>query len=221
MANQKGGVAKTTTTHTLGEALAERGLRVLLVDLDPQACLTYSLGADPDGLERSLHDCLVHRTPAADVLVKCGDLSLVPATIDLAGAEVHLLSRTGREYALRKAIDPVVADHDITLVDCPPSLGILTICGLTAATEVLVPVQCETLSHRGVGQLLDTVEDVRAYTNEDLVVRGAVATMFDRRTNLAKRVVDEVRDSYGLDVLEPPVPSRSGSPRRRPAAAPC
>lgn len=199
-------MAKTTTVHTLGEALAERGQRVLLVDLDPQACLTYSLGADPDSLDRSMHDALVHRTDAAELLVKVGDLSLLPSTIDLAGAEVHLLSRTGREYAVSRAISSVVDDHDITLIDCPPSLGILTICGLTAADEVLIPVQCETLSHRGVGQLLETVEDVRSYTNEHLQVRGAIATMFDGRTNLAHRVIEQVRDEYGIDVLEPPVP---------------
>ncbi len=206
VANQKGGVAKTTSVHTLGAALAERGLRVLLVDLDPQACLTYSMGADPDSLDRSLHDVLVHRTPAADVLVEIGGCSLLPATIDLAGAEVHLLSRTGREYALSRAIKDVVADHDITLIDCPPSLGILTICGLTAADEVVIPLQCETLSHRGVGQLLETIDDVRAYTNESLRVRGVIATMYDGRTNLAKEVLGSIRETYGLDVFDPPVP---------------
>ena len=206
VANQKGGVAKTTTSHTLGAALAEKGLRVLLVDLDPQACLTYSLGAEPDTLDVSLHDVLVRRTKAADVLVKVGDLSLLPATIDLAGAEVHLLSRTGREYALAKAIGPVVDDHDITIIDCPPSLGILTICGLTAATEVVIPLQCETLSHRGVGQLLETIDDVRAYTNERLAVRGVVATMVDRRTKLSQEVIESIPETYGLPVLQPPVP---------------
>lgn len=206
VANQKGGVAKTTTVHTLGAALAERGQRVLLVDLDPQACLTYSLGADPDSLDRSMHDVLVRRGDAAEVLVKVGELSLLPATIDLAGAEVHLLSRTGREYALSRAIGPTVADHDVTLIDCPPSLGILTICGLTAAEEVLIPVQCETLSHRGVGQLLETVEDVQSYTNGDLEVRGALPTLFDARTNLARQVIDEVRGQYGIQVLDPPIP---------------
>lgn len=207
IANQKGGVAKTTTVHTLGEALAERGLRVLLVDLDPQACLTYSLGADPDNLERSLHDVLVHKVDAADVVVEVGEnLTLLPATIDLAGAEVHLLSRTGREYALSRAIKDLVEDVDITLIDCPPSLGILTICGLTAATEVLIPLQCETLGHRGVRQLLETIDDVRSYTNEHLEVAGVVATMFDGRTNLSREVIASVSDDFGLPVLEPPIP---------------
>jgi chromosome partitioning protein len=206
VANQKGGVAKTTTTHSVGAAAAEAGRRVLLVDLDPQGCLTWSTGTDPDALEKSLHDVFLGRAAAADVLVKVGDLAVLPANIDLAGAEVHLMSRTGREYVLRRALDAVLDDFDLVLVDCPPSLGILTINGLTAAAEVLVPLQCETLSHRGVGQLLETIEDVRTYTNPGLAVRGVIATMFDGRTNLARQVVDEVRSGYGLEVLEPPVP---------------
>ena len=208
VANQKGGVAKTTTVHALGAALAEMGRRVLLVDLDPQGCLTFSLGIDPDDLPRSLHDVFVHRTPAAEVLLKIGDLHLLPATIDLAGTEVHLLTRAGREYALARAIDPIKGDYDIVLIDCPPSLGVLTINGLTAADQVLVPLQCETLSHRGVGQLLETIEDVRSFTNPGLRVRGVVATMFDGRTRLSREVLDDVKGRYGLDVLDPPVPSR-------------
>ena len=206
IANQKGGVAKTTTVHALGSALVERGRRVLLVDLDPQACLTFSAGIDPERLDRSIHDVFVHRTPAADVLVKAGDLHLLPATIDLAGAEVHLLTRAGREYVLARALEPLKPSYDVVLVDCPPSLGVLTIAGLTAADEVLVPLQCERLSHRGVGQLLETVEDVRAYTNPGLRVRGVIATMFDGRTRLGREVLDDVRQRYGLEVLEPPVP---------------
>ena len=210
VANQKGGVAKTTTVQTLGAALVEQGQRVLLVDLDPQACLTWSHGVDPDELESSLHDVMVGRAEVADVIVRVGDegarVDLVPATIDLAGAEVHLLSRTGREYQLRRALAKVARGYDTVLVDCPPSLGILTINGLTAADEVLVPLQCETLSRRGVAQLLETIDDVRDYTNPDLRVRGVVATMFDRRTRLAREVVDSVPERWGLEVLEPPVP---------------
>jgi chromosome partitioning protein len=206
VANQKGGVAKTTTTHSLGVALAELGERILLVDLDPQACLTYSLGLDPDGLDRSLHDVLAGRVEAADVLIKAGDLGVIPATIDLAGAEVHLMSRTGREHVLGRALKPLLGDYDTVLIDCPPSLGILTINGLTAAAEVLVPLQCETLGHRGVGQLLDTIGDVRSYTNPKLKVVGLVATMFDGRTRHAREVLDDLEGRYGLPVLGPPVP---------------
>lgn len=206
VANQKGGVAKTTTVHALGVALAEMGRRVLLVDLDPQGCLTFSVGVDPNDLPKSLHDVFVHRTPAAEVLLKVGDLHVLPATIDLAGTEVHLLTRPGREYALARALDPIKNDYDMILIDCPPSLGVLTINGLTAADEVLVPLQCETLSHRGVGQLLETIEDVRSFTNPNLKVRGVIATMFDGRTRLGREVLDDVRTRYGIPVLEPPVP---------------
>ena len=206
VANQKGGVAKTTTVHSLGAALVERGRRTLVVDLDPQACLTFSAGVDPDALECSLHDVLVRRVAAADVLVKVGDLHLVPASIDLAGAEIHLLTRAGREHVLARALDPLLGEYDVVLIDCPPTLGVLTINGLTAASQVLVPLQCETLSHRGVGQLLETIDDVRAYTNPTLSVRGVIATMFDRRTRLSQSVLESVGERYGLDVLEPPVP---------------
>jgi chromosome partitioning protein len=206
VANQKGGVAKTTTVHALGSAFAERGRRVLLADLDPQASLTFSLGVDPEALDRSLHEVFVDRVPAADVLLKIGDLHLLPATIDLAGAEVHLLSRAGREYALQRAIDPLRSDYDVVIIDCPPSLGVLTINGLTAANEVLIPLQCETLSQRGVGQLMQTIDDVRAYTNPNLAVRGVIATMFDGRTRLGREILEGARGKFGLTVLEPPVP---------------
>jgi chromosome partitioning protein len=206
VANQKGGVAKTTSVHSLGAALVERGERVLLVDLDPQACLTYSNGIAPDDLDQSLHDVMVGRASAEDVRVKVGDLHLLPASIDLAGAEVHLLSRTGREYVLKRALHPMLDSYDMVLIDCPPSLGILTINGLTAATEVLIPLQCETLSQRGVGQLLETIDDVRDYTNPTLTVRGVIATLYDRRTKLARQVVAEIPEKYGLEVVLPPVP---------------
>jgi chromosome partitioning protein len=206
VANQKGGVAKTTTVQALGVALAEAGWRVLAVDLDPQACLTYSSGFDPDRLDGSLHDVLVGRSTMADVtraVPGVPGLYLTPATIDLAGAEVHLLTKTGREHVLARALEPVLADYDVVLLDCPPSLGILTINGLTAAGGVLVPLQCEALSHRGVGQLLETVEDVRMFANADLQVLGVVATMFDGRTRHARQVLDEVGTRYGLTVFGP------------------
>lgn len=217
VANQKGGVAKTTSTHSLGVAMAERGKRILLVDLDPQASLTWACGVDPDALEVSIHDVLLKRIRAADAIVELpapapakdgrpGTLHLLPSTIDLAGAELNLLTKTGREYVLRKALSKVADRYDRVIIDCPPSLGILTINGLTAADEVVIPLQCESLSQRGVGQLLETIEDVRDYTNEDLEVRGAIATMFDGRTKLAHQVVEQVRRQYGIKVLEPFVP---------------
>ncbi len=208
VANQKGGVAKTTTVHALGFALAERGRRVLLVDLDPQACLTFSLGFDPDALDRSVHDCFVRKTKAADVCRQVSGvdgLAVLPATIDLAGSEVHLLTRTGREHTLARTLAPLADDFDVVLIDCPPSLGVLTINGLTAAAEVIVPLQCEALSHRGVGQLLDTIEDVRLFANDGLRVRGVVATMFDERTRHGRDVLASVGERYGLEVLDPPV----------------
>ncbi|MGZ6944842.1 MAG: ParA family protein [Acidimicrobiia bacterium] len=206
VANQKGGVGKTTTVHTLGCALAQAGQRVLLVDLDPQACLTYSVGLDPEALPLSLHDVLVGRNKSAEVLVAAGDVSVLPAAIDLAGSEVHLVGRVGREHAVARALDTVKDSYDVVLIDCPPSLGILTINGLTAADFVLIPLQCETLSHRGVGQLLETVADVRAYTQPDLSVLGAVATMFDGRTRHTREVLGDVEARYGLPVLRPMIP---------------
>src|SRR5205823_9035503 len=172
----------------------------------PQGCLTFSLGIDPNDLSKSLHDVFVHRVPASEILLKVGELHLLPASIDLAGAEVHLLTRAGREHALSRALEPIKSDYDVILVDCPPSLGVLTINGLTAADQVLVPLQCETLSHRGVGQLLETIEDVKSYTNPGLKVRGVVATMFDARTKLGRQVLEDVRTRYGVEVLEPPIP---------------
>jgi chromosome partitioning protein len=206
VANQKGGVAKTTTVAALGAALAERGRSVLLVDLDPQACLTYSLGFDPDDLDPTIHDVLVGRNKASDAILDVEEekLAVLPANIDLAGAEAYLLMRTGREYALRQALE-ASNGFDVVLIDCPPSLGVLTINGLTAADEVVIPMQCETLSHRGVGQLLETIDDVKRLTNHDLTVRGLIPTMFDGRTNHAREVLEDVGSRYSLPVLEPPV----------------
>jgi chromosome partitioning protein len=133
-------------------------------------------------------------------------VSLLPATIDLAGSEIHLLTRTGREHVLGRALATLPDIFDTVLIDCPPSLGVLTVNGLTAAGAVLVPLQCEALSHRGVAQLLDTIEDVRELTNPRIVVRGVIATMYDARTRHAREVLDDVRTRFGLDVLEPPVP---------------
>jgi chromosome partitioning protein len=206
VANQKGGVAKTTTAHTLSVALSRAGRRVLAVDLDPQACLTFSMGLDPDAIQISLHDVLVGRNKAADAIINLPDADLLPATIELAGAELALMARTGREQALARALEPIRGDYDLVIIDCAPSLGVLTVNGLTAADEVLIPLQCEALSHRGVVQLLDTIKDVREFTNPSLHVRGVIATMFDGRTRHAREVLDDVRERFGLPVLDPTVP---------------
>ncbi|HET6166609.1 MAG TPA: ParA family protein [Marmoricola sp.] len=207
VANQKGGVAKTTTVASLGTAFAELGQRVLLVDLDPQACLTFSLGIDPEDLELSIHHVLTKGVPPSEAMATTEDgVDLLPATIELARAEADLLTRTGREYVIRTVVDELEVDYDWVLLDCPPSLGVLTVAALTAATGVLIPLQCETLSHRGVGQLLDTVHDVRRFTNRDLEVWGVLPTLYDGRTNHARAVLDTIADTYDLEVIEPPIP---------------
>lgn len=207
VANQKGGVAKTTTVASLGAALSALGQRVLLVDLDPQGCLTFSLGHNPDKLDRSVHDVLVGAVEAKDVLLDTAEgPSLVPATIDLAGAEAMLLMRPGREYTLARALATLADDYDVVIVDCPPSLGVLTLNGLTAAQSVLVPLQCETLAHRGVGQLLRTVSEVKQITNPDLDLLGALPTLYDARTTHSRDVLADVSDRYDLPVLAPPIP---------------
>ncbi|MFW6010075.1 MAG: ParA family protein, partial [Actinomycetota bacterium] len=182
VANQKGGVGKTTTTLNVASAMSELGAAVLVVDLDPQGCLTFSLGYDPDAIEPSLNDTVVGRSSLAETIIQHDEVDLAPSNIDLAGAEVTLLSRTGREYLLRGQLAELLDSYDAILIDCPPSLGVLTINGLTAADQVVIPVQCETLSHRGVAQLLETIEDVRRLTNRELDIRGVVATLFDART---------------------------------------
>ena len=206
VANQKGGVAKTTTVASVGMALAELGRRVLVVDLDPQACLTFSLGIDPDALELSIHDALLGRVSASMAIRPVTEkLDLLPSTIDLTGSEVTLHDRAGREYLLRTMLDEVKSDYDFILIDCSPSLGVLTINALTAADEVLIPLQCETLSHRGVGQLLDTVADVRRLTNSQLVVLGVLPTLYDGRTTHSRAVLTDVADRFGIPVLDPPI----------------
>ncbi|MGV0604342.1 ParA family protein [Mycolicibacterium sp. XJ1904] len=218
VANQKGGVAKTTTVASLGAAIQETGKRVLLVDLDPQGSLTFSLGHDPDKLAVSIHEVLLGEVePDAALLETPEGMTLLPANIDLAGAEAMLLMRAGREYALKRALAKLGvgarassssgrSDYDVVIIDCPPSLGVLTLNGLTAADEVIVPLQCETLAHRGVGQFLRTIADVQAITNADLKLLGALPTLYDSRTTHSRDVLLDVADRYDLPVLAPPIP---------------
>jgi chromosome partitioning protein len=215
VANQKGGVAKTTSVASIGAALAELGHRVLLVDLDPQACLTFSLGIDPEDLETSVHHVLTQGVDPIEVIIETEEgVDVLPATIELARAEADLLTRTGREHVIKGALEQLAEDlddsgvgaYDWVLLDCPPSLGVLTVAALTAADGVLVPLQCETLSHRGVGQLLDTVHDVRRFTNRGLEVWGVLPTLYDGRTNHARTVLETISETYDLEVVEPPIP---------------
>ncbi len=207
VANQKGGVAKTTTVASLAAAWADRGRRVCVVDLDPQACLTFSLGHDPETLGVSVHQVLLGTARAADALLRTEDgVDLLPATIELATAEQLLLTRTGREQLLKTALKPLLPSYNVVLLDCPPSLGVLTTVALTAADGVLVPLQCETLSHRGVGQLLDTIHDVKRATNRRLQMLGVLPTLFDARTGHARTVLERIGADYGVPVLSPPIP---------------
>ncbi|MBK5216962.1 MAG: ParA family protein [Propionibacteriales bacterium] len=207
VANQKGGVAKTTTVASLGAALVELKQRVLLVDLDPQGCLTFSLGIDPEDLDITVAEVLLDKNKASDAIVLTDDgMHLLPANISLAQAEVNLVNRTGREQRLRVALNTVVDDYDWILIDCPPTLGVLTVGALSASNKVLIPLQAETLSHRGVGQLLDTIHDVRQFINSKLEIVGVLPTMYDGRTNHAKAVIAAIEETYGLPILSPPIP---------------
>ena len=195
-ANQKGGVAKTTSTLNLAVALQEQGLRVLVIDLDPQGNLTMSQGLNPDSIERSMFDVLVHRLPIADVIRK-QEVDLAVSSIDLAGAELALSSQIGRERALEKSLVPVKPDYDYVLIDTPPSLGLLTINALVASHGVIVPVQCEYLSLRGLVQLENTLSMIRENLNPEVEIVGILPTMFDVRTLHSKEAIEILTETFG------------------------
>ncbi|HEX2702878.1 MAG TPA: AAA family ATPase [Solirubrobacteraceae bacterium] len=195
-ANQKGGVAKTTTTLNLAAAFAEEGHRVLCVDMDPQGNLTMSQGIDPDTLERSMYDVLVHQTSIREVVRK-REIDVACSSIDLAGAEIALAATIGRERALERALKQVADDYDFICIDTPPSLGLLTINALTAAHKVIVPVQCEYLSMRGLIQLQNTLSMVRENLNPTVDIQGILPTLVDSRTIHAKEAIEILEENFG------------------------
>ena len=208
VANQKGGVGKTTTAINLGACLAELGCRTLVVDLDPQGNASTGLGIETRGLETSMYHVILHEVPLDDCIepTSVKHLFVAPASLDLAGAEIELVPAFSRETRLRRAIDAVLDDYDYVLIDCPPSLGLLTVNGLNAAREVLVPIQCEYYALEGLGQLLRNVDLVKRNLNPALELSTIVCVMYDARTRLADQVVNEVRQHFGDKVCRTLIP---------------
>ncbi|MEE8457578.1 MAG: AAA family ATPase [Acidimicrobiia bacterium] len=208
IANQKGGVGKSTTAINLGAGLAFQGERILIIDLDPQGNTSSGLGVDRSTIDTSTYDVLVDGTAVADVLepTSVRGLHVVPATIELAGAEIELVSMFSRELRLKQALAEVVDDYDFILIDCPPSLGLLTINGLAAADEVLIPIQCEYYALEGVSQLTRNIDLVKGSLNPQLVIEGVVLTMFDGRTTLAADVVEQVRSHFADTAYKTVIP---------------
>ncbi len=208
LANQKGGVGKTTTAVSLSVALAAGGYRVLLVDIDPQGNATSSLGIEKSGLERTIYDLLVGNATARDVAVDTGRdrLQLLPSAPELAGAEVELVDVPARESRLKAGLDTIRSDYDLIFIDCPPSLGLITVNAMTAADLVLVPIQCEFLALEGVGQLITTIDLVRRHLNPSLDIIGVLMTMYDGRTRLSQHVVNEVRSYFPERIFSEVIP---------------
>lgn len=208
IANQKGGVGKTTTSVNLSACLADLGQRVLLIDIDPQGNATSGLGVDKSKIEKSIYDALVDDVPIKDIIIdtEVEKLKILPATIQLAGAEIELVSSMSRETKLKRGIDKIKDDYDYVIIDCPPSLGLLTINSLTAANSILVPIQCEFYALEGLSQLLKTITLIQDNLNQELVLEGVVLTMFDSRTNLSGQVVQEVKNHFQQKVFKTIIP---------------
>jgi len=202
LANQKGGVGKTTSTANLGASLALLGKRVLVIDIDPQANLSVHFGVNIFGDDQSLYDVMIDRAKAADVIRETGveNLDLIPSNINLAGAEIELVGTVGRETVLKEAIGGLVRKYDYLLIDCPPSLGLLTLNAMTTVKEIFIPLQTEFFALQGMSKLMETVEIIKRRVNPDLNITGIIACMFDRRTNLAHEVLDNIRE-YFADCL--------------------